>query len=57
MEKIDQLSPAEQKQLIYDQWLTAFTYTPFTQQANIWTSSIKCANLRFKRRTAFGDSI
>ena len=36
MEKIDQLSPAEQKQLIYDQWLTAFTYTPFTQQANLF---------------------
>ncbi|EGO2739749.1 6-aminohexanoate hydrolase [Enterococcus faecalis] len=36
MEKIDQLSPVEQKQLIYDQWLTAFTYTPFTQQANLF---------------------
>ncbi|RNA45715.1 6-aminohexanoate hydrolase [Enterococcus faecalis] len=36
MEKIDQLSPAEQKQLIYDQWLTSFTYTPFTQQANLF---------------------
>ncbi|MBO6388840.1 6-aminohexanoate hydrolase [Enterococcus faecalis] len=36
MERIDQLSPAEQKQLIYDQWLTAFTYTPFTQQANLF---------------------
>ncbi|RYU30220.1 6-aminohexanoate hydrolase [Enterococcus faecalis] len=36
MKKIDQLSPAEQKQLIYDQWLTAFTYTPFTQQANLF---------------------
>ncbi|EGO2833983.1 6-aminohexanoate hydrolase [Enterococcus faecalis] len=36
MEKIDQLSSAEQKQLIYDQWLTAFTYTPFTQQANLF---------------------
>lgn len=30
------MSPAEQKQLIYDQWLTAFTYTPFTQQANLF---------------------
>ena len=22
--------------MIYDQWLTAFTYTPFTQQANLF---------------------
>ena len=30
MENITELSPEEQRQLIYDQWLPALTYTPFT---------------------------
>ncbi|MGK0552806.1 amidase family protein [Enterococcus faecalis] len=36
MERTDQIAPAAQQQLIYDQWLTALTYTPFTQQANLF---------------------
>lgn len=35
MENITELSPEEQRQLIYDQWLPALTYTPFTEQANM----------------------
>lgn len=35
MEHITELSPQEQRQLIYDQWLPALTYTPFTEQANM----------------------
>lgn len=35
MEHITELSPKEQQQLIYDQWLPALTYTPFTEQANM----------------------
>lgn len=35
MEQITELSPEEQRQLIYDQWLPALTYTPFTEQANM----------------------
>lgn len=32
---IDSFSPANQQQLIYDQWLPALTRSPFTQQANL----------------------
>lgn len=32
---IDQLDALARKKLIYDQWLDALTYTPFTQQANL----------------------
>ena len=35
MENITELSPEEQRQLIYDQWLPSLTYTPFTEQANM----------------------
>lgn len=35
MEQITELSPQEQRQLIYNQWLPALTYTPFTEQANM----------------------
>ena len=35
MEHINELSPIEQRQLIYDQWIQALTYTPFTEQANM----------------------
>lgn len=35
MQDIASLSPAAQKQLIYDQWLPALTRSPFTQQANL----------------------
>ena len=35
MNHIDELSAKEQRQLIYDQWLQALTYTPFTEQANV----------------------
>lgn len=35
MENITELSPEERRQLIYDQWLPALTYTPFTEQANM----------------------
>ena len=35
MNHIDELSAKEQRQLIYDQWLQALSYTPFTEQANI----------------------
>lgn len=35
MEHITELSPTEQQKLIYDQWLPALTYTPFTEQANM----------------------
>lgn len=33
--EIEQLSPTEQQQFIYDQWLPALTRSPFTQQANL----------------------
>lgn len=32
---IETLSPKEQQQLIFDQWLPALTRSPFTQQANL----------------------
>lgn len=35
MAKITELSPAEQQQFIWDQWLAALTKSPFTQQANL----------------------
>lgn len=35
MKNITELAPAEQKQLIWDQWLPALTRSPFTQQANL----------------------
>ena len=35
MEHITELSPEDQRQLIYDQWFPALTYTPFTEQANM----------------------
>lgn len=33
--QISQFSPKAQQQLIYDQWLPALTWSPFTQQANL----------------------
>ena len=35
MAHITELSPAEQQQFIWDQWLAALTRSPFTQQANL----------------------
>ncbi|MFT8668702.1 MAG: amidase [Liquorilactobacillus hordei] len=35
MKNITELSPKEQKQLIWDQWLPALSCSPFTQQANL----------------------
>ncbi|RXI79685.1 amidase [Levilactobacillus suantsaii] len=35
MATITELKPAAQKQLIYDQWLPALTWSPFTQLANL----------------------
>ncbi|MDV7757846.1 amidase [Liquorilactobacillus mali] len=35
MKQIKELSPRDQKQLIWDQWLPALTRSPFTQQANL----------------------
>ncbi len=32
---IETMSPKEQQQLIFDQWLPALTRSPFTQQANL----------------------
>lgn len=35
MSEIDQLEAPDRKKLIYDQWLDALTYTPYTQLANL----------------------
>ena len=35
MQKINQLTAQEQRQLIYDQWLDSLSRTPFTQAANL----------------------
>ncbi|MGO3731684.1 MAG: amidase family protein [Vagococcus sp.] len=35
MRHMDDMTPEERKQLIYDQWLESLTLTPFTQQANL----------------------
>ncbi len=35
LQHIEDLSPADQQQLIWDQWLPALTLSPFTQLANI----------------------
>ena len=44
MENITEFSPVEQRQLIYDQWLPALTYTPFTEQANMTGEQNASAN-------------
>lgn len=35
MSEIDQMEAPDRKKLIYDQWLDALTYTPYTQLANL----------------------
>jgi LPXTG-motif cell wall-anchored protein len=35
MSEIDQMDAPDRKKLIYDQWLDALTYTPYTQLANL----------------------